>query len=105
MQLFAKTENRDPAELVPSALPDPISYESQRPFVRKVLAEEVDLRARGTQFINKRDEKPNSPSVKYREQMNSQGSPSETVAAGYIWVPGTELTEPPKKSSPKKEVA
>ena len=24
--------------------------------------------------------------------MNSEGSPSETVAAGYVWQPGTELT-------------
>jgi hypothetical protein len=29
--------------------------------------------------------------------MNSEGSPSETVAAGYTWTPGTELTE--KKSA------
>jgi hypothetical protein len=25
--------------------------------------------------------------------MNSKGSPSETVAAGYMWKPGTELAE------------
>jgi hypothetical protein len=25
--------------------------------------------------------------------MNSKGSPSETVAAGYQWKPGTELAE------------
>jgi hypothetical protein len=27
----------------------------------------------------------------YRSQLNSSGSPSETVAAGYRWEPGTEL--------------
>lgn len=27
----------------------------------------------------------------YREQMNAHGSPSESVAAGYRWAPGTEL--------------
>jgi hypothetical protein len=30
----------------------------------------------------------------YRDQLNSAGSPSETVAAGYVWRPGTELTDP-----------
>jgi hypothetical protein len=29
----------------------------------------------------------------YRSQLNSNGSPSETVAAGYRWKPGTELAE------------
>ena len=37
------------------------------------------------------EEEPQS-SIDYRNQLNSQGSPSETVAAGYIWRPGTELS-------------
>ena len=75
------------------SLPEPIEYRSHREFVRKTLSEEVDLRARKTQFIDKDDEGADSPSVVYREQMNSKGSPSETVAAGYQWKPGTELAE------------
>jgi hypothetical protein len=57
------------------------------------LRNEVDLRAREKEFISKDDEAKDSPSVVYREQMNSSGSPSETVAAGYKWKPGTELAE------------
>jgi len=95
MEIFQRVEGRDAAEILPAALPDPISYESQRPFVRSVLAQEVDLRARGTQFIDKSEEDRNGPSVQYREHMNSQGSPSETVAAGFIWTPGTELNTMP----------
>ena len=30
-------------------------------------------------------------SREYRERLNRDGSPSETVAAGYVWRPGTEL--------------
>jgi hypothetical protein len=26
--------------------------------------------------------------------MNAEGSPSETVAAGYVWRPGGELSDP-----------
>jgi hypothetical protein len=93
MDLFKKIENRDPAEVLPQTLPEPIEYRSHRKFVRETLANEIDLRARGTQFMDKDEETEDSPSVIYRAQMNSEGSPSETVAAGYIWRPGTELTE------------
>ncbi|HZN05826.1 MAG TPA: hypothetical protein VFB65_03535 [Pyrinomonadaceae bacterium] len=98
MDLFQRFENRDPAEVLPATLPDPIEYESHRQFVRETLNNEVDLRAAGTQFINVEDEPDRAPlSIAYREQMNSEGSPSETVAAGYQWTPGTELVE--KKSA------
>jgi hypothetical protein len=81
--------------VLPATLPEPIEYRSHRAFVREVLEKEVDLRARGTQFIPKSEEKKDSPSVKYRDQLNSDGSPTETVAAGYIWKPGTELNDAP----------
>jgi hypothetical protein len=29
--------------------------------------------------------------VRYRDQLNRDGSPSDTVTAGYVWMPGTEL--------------
>lgn len=90
-ELFKEIERRDPAEVLPQTLPEPIQYRSQREFVRETLRNEVDLRARGKEFIHKRGEKPDFPSVRYREQINADGSPSEAVAAGYIWTPGTEL--------------
>ncbi|HLM24175.1 MAG TPA: hypothetical protein VK274_03920 [Pyrinomonadaceae bacterium] len=94
MELFKQFENRDPAEVLPQTLPEPIDYQSHRQFVRETLNAEVDLRAAGTQFTHKDDEADRAPlSIAYREQMNSEGSPSETVAAGYTWTPGTELAE------------
>lgn len=87
--LFRQIERRDPAELVAATLPEPIAFASQRTFVRQVLAREVGLRAKGTQFVDGSDE--SEASVNYRTQLNSSGSPSETVAAGYRWAPGTEL--------------
>lgn len=84
--LFKK---QDPREIVGESLPEPIKFESQREFVRATLANEVDLRAKGTDFVGL-EEEPQS-SIDYRNHMNSQGSPSETVAAGYAWRPGTEV--------------
>lgn len=89
-QLFKKHERRDPAEIVGDSLPEPIPFESQREFVRATLASEVDLRASGPDFVPMEQE-PQS-SLDYRNHMNSEGSPSQTVADGYVWQPGTELT-------------
>jgi hypothetical protein len=86
-------------------MPDPISYESQRQFVRKVLAEEVDLRAVGTQFVDKSKEPKDGASAKQRKQLNADGSPSESVAAGYIWTPGTELSNGTAMPAEKRRAA
>ena len=90
MNLFKKHERRDPAEILPQTLPDPIAYQSQRGFVRATLEREVNLRAANTRFVDKSEER--EASLQYRAHMNSDGSPSEAVAAGYVWQPGTELS-------------
>ncbi|MBK0392483.1 hypothetical protein [Ramlibacter algicola] len=90
MKLFKDFEKRDPAELLgDGSLPPGIDFSSQREFVRKVLAAEVQLRKDGTQFVDEDDEAVSS--LKYRNQLNSQGSPSQAVSAAYQWMPGTEL--------------
>jgi hypothetical protein len=89
VKLFKQYDRRDPAEILPESLPEPIDYRSQREFVRQTLLQEVDLRADGTEFVDKSQEP--SRSIQYREQLNSDGSPTESVAAGYQWTPGGEL--------------
>ncbi|HUS64688.1 MAG TPA: hypothetical protein VMZ28_09115 [Kofleriaceae bacterium] len=90
MEIMKEVERRDPAELLPDTLPTPIQYRSQRDFVRKVLEEEVDFRALGPNFVAPDQE--SDETLAYREHMHSEGVPSETVAVGYRWAPGTELT-------------
>jgi hypothetical protein len=89
MDLFERIERRDPAEILPAALPPPIDYESHRAFVRQTLANEVGMQSIGTQFVNPSE--GSAASIAYRDQMNSRGSPTETVALGYRWAPGGEL--------------
>jgi rubrerythrin len=88
-ELFKKHEQRDPEEVIPDQLPEPIPFESQREFVREVLEQEVDLRANGTRIVPLEEE--GQSSIAYRTHMNSEGSPSQIVAEGYSWRPGTEL--------------
>jgi rubrerythrin len=90
-QLYEEYERRDAAELLPATLPDPLPHRSHRRYVREVLAAEVGLRARGTEFVPRQEEDPAGASALYRQHLNSSGSPSDLVADGYVWQPGTEL--------------
>ena len=91
MDLFRQYEKRDPFEILPTSLPEPIRYESHRQFIRETLRDEVGNTASGTEIVA--IEPADSPSIGYRERLNSRGSPTEIVAAGYVWRPGTEVTE------------
>jgi hypothetical protein len=91
--LFEREERRDPFEVIPATLPEPLRFESHRPFLRETLEREVDLRADGARFVP-RDAEPER-SRAYRARINRAGSPSETVAKGWTWRPGGELFLPP----------
>jgi rubrerythrin len=90
--LFEQTERRDAAAVLSASLPKPIRYDSHREFVRQVLRTEVQLSAAGSEFVDRNQETQQTRD--YRAHMNSEGSPSDTVAASYIWRPGTELATP-----------
>jgi hypothetical protein len=98
--LFESLERRDAAEILSSTLPKPIQYVSHRDFVREVLRNEVGLTAVGHEFVPMDQQTPDNPSLRYREYMNSEGSPTERVAAGYVWSPGTELSQKAPRVSP-----
>lgn len=92
-ELYKKIEKRDPKKIIPEKIPAPIDYSSQRDFVREVLRQEVSYRAVGKDFVLSPDME-SEETIFYREQINSEGSPSEMVAAGYIYKPGTEIANP-----------
>jgi hypothetical protein len=92
-ELLKRYERRDPAEILPDKLPDPIEYVSHREFVRDVLVNEVNLSARGAQFVPRAQE--SAQTLAYRQQLESEGSPSDQIAADYVWRPGTELAAVP----------
>jgi hypothetical protein len=87
--LFENHEKRDAAAVLSESLPQPIRYESHREFVRQTLRTEVNLSAVNSDFVDRSQE--TETTRQYRSHMNSDGSPSDRVAASYIWTPGTEL--------------
>lgn len=100
MELFQRLEKRDPLQVLPAVLPEPFPYKSNRGFVRQVLSQEVELRTQGPQFVTR--ERESRLSLAYRALINADGSPSEAVAAGYRWAPGTELAH--KEASIRSQV-
>jgi hypothetical protein len=90
MDLMKQIEHRDPAELLPATLPEPIKYESQRDFVRKTLSTEVPLRAVGTSFVPQ----DSVASLEYRKELVGEGAASELITVDYQFTPGTELDRP-----------
>jgi hypothetical protein len=101
VQLFEAVEKRDALEILPETLPEPIDYRSHREYVKRVLEEQVTLRAYGTQFVPEAEE--SRASIEERARLNLAGSPSETVAAGYRWAPGTEVTRGKGRSAARQE--
>jgi hypothetical protein len=90
LALFKDIERRDPAEILGDGkLPPFIQFRSQREFVREVVARETQLRKDGTQFVDEASE--GQSSLAYRDAVNADGSPSDTVSTTYSWTPGTEL--------------
>jgi hypothetical protein len=90
LNLFKDIERRDPQEVLGDGrLPQFIQFESQRAFVRRVVETETQLRKDGTRFVDEAEE--GKSSLDYRAAINAAGSPSETVAATYSWMAGTEL--------------
>ncbi|MGZ5011944.1 MAG: hypothetical protein ACXV74_13395 [Methylobacter sp.] len=72
-------------------MPELIPYESQRDYVREVLRNEVNLRAKGTAFVDVSEE--SVASKIYRQRLHADGVPSEIVALNYIWMPGGEVNK------------
>jgi hypothetical protein len=92
MEHFQKEEARDPFEVIPRELPERGPLESHRDYINQVLKNELDLQPAGADLIPASQVQAVSPSLAYRGMVNANGSPSEIVASGYIWAPGTELT-------------
>jgi hypothetical protein len=91
--LFEKYERRDAAEVLNAKIPEAIDFVSHREYVRDVLRAEAHLTASGESFIPREQESPESPSARYRTQLNAEGTAAERISAGYVWAPGTELAK------------
>lgn len=78
-EMMRKYENRDPEEFLPQELPEPVMFEENKDYIRKVLASQVALTGDGTQFVPVDDLPRDHRYFQYQEAVNEGGVPSEQV--------------------------
>jgi hypothetical protein len=78
--LLRRYEGIEPEELLPRELPStPVTFEPNKDYVRGILAEQIDLRADGTEYVWDADLPADHRSRRYRDVVNAGGNPTEQV--------------------------
>lgn len=78
--LMRKLENTDPEEILPKEIPEPVRFQSNKAFVRKVLAEQVGLTADLTEFVPLKDLPSDHRFHQYQQAVHGGATvPSEQV--------------------------
>ncbi len=107
-ELMKTHEKRDPAEFLPKSLPTPVVFESNKDYVRKVLADQVNLTGKLEEFV------PMSQAPEryhmYQQAVNGDGFvPSEEVIDQLVKKTGSdyrvEVGGPHPVENFRKEVA
>lgn len=79
-ELLKKYEGIDPAEILPKSLPEPMTFEANKDYVRNVLAHQLDLRTVGPRYVPLDQLPADSRYFEYQRTVNGDGFiPSEQV--------------------------
>jgi rubrerythrin len=98
--LLRRHEKREPEEMLPAELPEPLVFESNVDYVRGVLAEQVDFRAVETEFLSRAQASKNGRYKEHRKRyqdhqkkVNAGGAPSEQVVEEHRRAKGGEYRQ------------
>jgi hypothetical protein len=78
-RLLRKFEGKDPEEILPPVLPLGVKFQSNKDYVRRVLAEQVDLRTDGPDYVAVGELPADHRYFDYQKRVNAGGAPSEQV--------------------------
>jgi hypothetical protein len=78
-EIMKRYEKRDPEEMLPRSLPEPISLRSNIDYVRRILAEQIDYNAHEIEFLPPERLPKNGRYEQYQSAVNAGGAPSEQV--------------------------
>ncbi|MEX5633134.1 hypothetical protein [Parafrankia sp. FMc2] len=74
-ELLKRYDGREPEEILPTALPEPVRFEPNKEYVRDILADQVDLTSLGTGYVMDSHRRFQERQAK----VNAGGVPSEQV--------------------------
>jgi len=89
-ELVKKVERRDPAEFLPESIERPLQFKENKEYVRQVLASQVDLTSKETEFVPVSSLQPNDRYFAYNGNVNAGWVPTEDVIAQTIKTRGEE---------------
>jgi hypothetical protein len=100
-----RLEGRDPAEMLPPSLPDtPVTFEPNKDYVRQVLADQIDLRADGIDYVGVDDLPSSHRYFEYQATVNEGGAPSEQVVEQTRDKRGTEHRDETEGDHPIRDL-
>ena len=90
-EMLRRFEGIEAAEILPKELPEPTLFESNKDYIRDVLAGQVNLRTMGTRYVPLDQLPQDAPYFTYQETVNGGGFvPSEQVVANHVSQAGSE---------------
>ncbi|MDA8165958.1 MAG: hypothetical protein M0017_13120 [Desulfobacteraceae bacterium] len=78
-ELLKQHEKRDPEELLPAALPEPVRFQSNIDYVREIMETQTDWNAYETEFLPPNRYPADGRYERYQQWVNAGGAPSEQV--------------------------
>lgn len=73
-------DGREAADMLPASLPEPVTFESNKDYIRQVIADQINLTASGTDFVPVEELPEDHRYWTYQKQVNGDGPvPSEEV--------------------------
>lgn len=87
-ELLRALDGRDPEEVVPSTMPQPVRFEPNKEYIRHVLANQVFLTADGAEFVPMDSLPDDHPYFIYQKTVNEGGVPSVEVIDRHAKVEG-----------------
>ncbi|WP_119461472.1 hypothetical protein [Rhodospirillaceae bacterium SYSU D60014] len=90
-ELMRQTDKKDPEAMLPKELPEAVTFQSNKEYVRQVLGSQINLTANETEFVPVETLAPDHRYFAYQRVVNGHGPvPSEQVIDKHVKAKGRE---------------
>jgi hypothetical protein len=91
VELMKKFDRKDPAQFLPKTMPEPIKFTSNADYVRKILAEQIELTENGFEYGNVNKLPKDHRFFGYNSRVNEGFAPSQDVISQRIGAKGEDF--------------
>jgi (2Fe-2S) ferredoxin len=98
--LMRRNDGRDPESVLPAELPEPVTFEPNKDYLRRLLATQVDLTTLGTGYVWEAHER----FQRMQEKVNAETPPSVRVVDEHITLTGRDYRMETEGAHPVEEL-